>query len=289
MARRARGAESQAADLSAARSKYIRQGRRGHLASVLRCGTHRSDVRAVRSLRISLRERLQPPSAAHLFGTDALGRDILSRMLEGSRDSLAVGFLVGLIAVAIGVPIGIAAGYVGNALDEVLMRAMDVLLALPGLLLAIGIIAALGPGLSNLMIAVGLVSVPSFARVARAATLRAKETPYVEAAVNLGGTTGWIMWRHLLPNITSPLIVLFTLRVATTILTASSLGFLGIGAQPPNPGGAMLSDGRAYLRSAPHVTVIPLAIMLVVLGFNLLGDGLRDALDPQLNDTREAR
>jgi peptide/nickel transport system permease protein len=227
----------------------------------------------------------------HLLGTDALGRDILSRLLEGARTSVAVGFLVGMLAAAVGTPIGLVAAYCGNPLDDLLMRAMDVLLALPGILLAVGIVAALGPGLTNVMLAVGIVSLPSFARVARASTLHAKEMPYVEAALNLGAGSSRIIVSHLLPNVASPLIVLFSLRVATAILTAASLGFLGLGAQPPQPEwGAMLSDGKAYLTSAPHVATAPgLAIMVVVLGFNLFGDGLRDALDPHLKESRETR
>jgi len=235
-----------------------------------------------------LENRLQAPSAAHLLGTDALGRDVLSRLLEGSRISLTVGVFVGLIALAIGVPIGVVAAYFGEPWDSILMRAMDVLLAIPGILLAIGIVAVLGPGLNNVMIAIGVVAVPSFARVARAAALRTKEMPFVEAAHCAGASAGRILWTHLRPNIASPLIVLFSLRVATSILTAASLGYLGLGAQPPQPEwGAMLSDGRTYMRSAPYVAMVPgIAIMLVVLGFNLLGDGLRDALDPQTSRAR---
>ena len=234
------------------------------------------------------RDRLQPPNIAHWLGTDAPGRDVLSRLLYRSRISMITGVIVGLVAVFTGVPIGVIAGYCGEPLDSPLMRLMDVLLALPGVLLAIGIIAAMGPGLQNVMIAVGIVAVASFARVARAATLQAKEMLFVDAARAIGGTIPWILSRHILPNVASPLIVLFTVRVATGILTGASLGFLGLGAQPPEPEwGAMLSDGRTYLRSAPHVTTMPgLAIMLVVLGFNLLGDGLRDALDPHQQELR---
>ncbi len=237
-------------------------------------------------LRAALQDRLEPPSPQHWLGADALGRDVLSRLLHGSRVSMATGIIVGLVALFIGVPIGVIAGYSGGRMDDVLMRAMDVLLAFPGVLLAIGIIGVLGPGLFNVMIAVGIVAVPSFARVARAATLRTKNLLFVEAARAIGASTARIVNRHVLPNVVSPLVVLFSLRVATAILTASSLGFLGLGAQPPQPEwGAMLSDGRTYLRTAPHVATIPgLTIMLLVLGFNLLGDGLRDALDPRLKE-----
>jgi peptide/nickel transport system permease protein len=234
-------------------------------------------------LQTALRQRLDGPSAAHWFGTDALGRDILSRLLEGSRVSLAVGVVVGVVAMGVGAPLGFVAGYRGGRTDEILMRLVDVLLALPGLLLAIAIVATLGPGLVNALLAIGIAAVPSFARVARASTLRTKELAYVEAARAIGGSPSWILGRHIVPNSVSPLVILFALRVATGLLTAASLGFLGLGAQPPQPEwGSMLSDGQAYLRSAPHAAMVPgAAILLVVLGFNLLGDGLRDALDPR--------
>ncbi len=238
-------------------------------------------------LQASLRERLQAPSPQHWFGTDALGRDILSRLLHGARVSMLTGVVVGLLGLAAGVPIGLVAGYGSGRIDELLMRAMDVLLAFPGVLLAIAIVGVLGPGLLNAMVAIGIVAVPSFARVARAATLRTRAFPFVEAARACGAADGRIITRHILPNITSPLLVLFSLRVATAILTGSALGFLGLGVQPPEAEwGAMLSDGRDYLRTAPHVAMIPgFAITLVVLAFNLLGDGLRDALDPQMKQT----
>jgi peptide/nickel transport system permease protein len=235
-------------------------------------------------LQQSLRERLQAPSPSHWLGTDQLGRDILSRLLVGSRISLSVGMIVGLLALLIGVPIGLAAGYFGDPLDSVLMRPMDVLLALPGILLAIAVVAILGTGLLHMTLAIAIASVPSFARVTRACTLQSKELLFVEAARSTGSGPLRIMWKHVLPNIASPLLVLFSMRVATALLTAAALGFLGLGAQPPEPEwGAMLSDGRPYMRSAPHVTTLPgLAIMLVVLGFNLFGDGLRDAIDPRM-------
>ncbi len=237
-------------------------------------------------LATALRERLLPPASPHWLGTDSLGRDILSRLLHGGSLSMLTGVVVGLVALAIGLPIGVVAGYAGGRADEMLMRTMDVLLAFPGILLAIGIVGALGPGLLNVMIAVGVVTVPSFARIARASTLRTKNLLFVDAARSIGAGRLRILGRHVLPNILSPVIVLFAMRVATAILTASSMGFLGLGAQPPLPEwGAMLSDGRVYLRTAPHVATIPgLAIMFLVLGFNLLGDGLRDALDPRMKE-----
>ena len=232
----------------------------------------------------SLPDRLQPPGPAHWFGTDALGRDVFSRLLGGSRLSLSFGIIVGVSAVIVGVPLGVVAGYLGGFVDDAIMRVMDVLLALPGLLLAIAIVATLGPGLSNALLAVAVVSVPAFARVARASTLRTRELLFVEGARASGCGTLRILRSHVLPNIAAPLLVLLSLRIATGLLTASSLGFLGLGAQPPEPEwGAMLSDGRVYLRVAPHVTTVPgVAIMFAVLGFNLLGDGLRDALDPRM-------
>jgi ABC-type dipeptide/oligopeptide/nickel transport system permease subunit len=239
----------------------------------------------------ALPDRLQGPGPAHWLGTDALGRDVLSRLLAGSRLSLSFGMIVGLSAVVVGVPLGTIAGYLGGLIDDVIMRVMDVLLALPGLLLAIAIVATLGPGLGNALIAVAIVSVPAFARVARASTLRTRQLLYVEGARASGCGTLRILRAHVLPNIAAPLLVLLSLRIATGLLTASSLGFLGLGAQPPEPEwGAMLSDGRAYLRVAAHVTTVPgIAIMLAVLGFNLLGDGLRDALDPRMATRTVAR
>ena len=234
-------------------------------------------------LKPNLTQRLKAPGALHWLGTDFLGRDILSRLLYGGRISLLTGVVVVGVALLVGVPIGVIAGYRGGRVDNLMMRAMDVLLAFPGILLTIAVIAVLGPGLLNMMVAVGIYTVPSFARVTRAATLRTKSLLFVDAATALGSHSPRVIWRHILPNVVSPVIVLSSLRIATAILTASSLSFLGLGIQPPSPEwGAMLSDGRNYLRSAPHVATIPgIAIMFVVWGFNLLGDGLRDALDPR--------
>jgi len=227
---------------------------------------------------------LQPPGTAHLLGTDEFGRDILSRLIYGARVSLLVGFLSVAIALAGGGTLGVLAGYYGGRLDNLVMRVMDVMLALPTILLAIVIVTTLGPGLTNVMVAVGVSLIPNFARVAKAAVLGVRELEYVEAARAGGAGAFRIIFRHILPNSLAPIIVQGTLSVAGAILSAASLSFIGLGAQPPTPEwGSMLSSGRAFLRDAPHVTTFPgLAILLTVLALNLFGDGLRDALDPRL-------
>jgi len=234
----------------------------------------------------NLDDRLHPPSANHWLGTDELGRDLFSRILFGARVSLQIQIVAVILALIIGVVLGSVGGYLGGYVDHVIMRAMDVLLAFPGIFLALGIIAALGPGLLNLMLAAGVSSVPQFARIVRASVLSLKEREFVEAALALGSGSGRVMFRHLLPNCLAPIIVQSTLRMATVLLTASGLSFLGLGVQPPTPEwGAMLSNARSYLIVAPHVATIPgLAIMVVVVGFNLFGDGLRDTLDPRLRE-----
>ena len=213
-----------------------------------------------------------------------MGRDILSRVLYGSAISLRIGFTVVFLAFIIGVPIGVVAGYYGGLLDSLLMRAMDVLMAFPGMLLAIMFVSILGPGLNNAILAVGLFTVPNFARLARGETLSLKHSEYIEASKAIGASNFRIIMTHVLNNIMAPLIVTSTLSFGNSILTTSGMGFLGIGAQPPTPEwGAMLSSGRQYLLNAPLVTMIPgLAILFLVLGLNLLGDGLRDVLDPKL-------
>lgn len=231
-----------------------------------------------------LDDRLQPPSVTHWLGTDELGRDIFSRILFGARISLQIQIVAVLLALVIGVTLGSVGGYLGGHVDNVIMRAMDVLLAFPSIFLALAIIAALGTGLFNLTLAVAIASVPQFARIVRASVLSLKEQDFVEAARALGGGSNRIVFRHLLPNCMAPIIVQSTLRMATVLLTASGLSFLGLGVQPPTPEwGAMLSNARSYLIVAPHVATIPgVAIMIVVVGFNLFGDGLRDTLDPRL-------
>jgi len=232
----------------------------------------------------NLNDRLQPPGATHWLGTDELGRDLFSRILYGARVSLQIQLVAVVLALIVGLALGSVGGYLGGHVDNVIMRAMDVLLAFPGIFLALGIIAALGPGLLNLMLAAGISSVPQFARIVRASILSLKEREFVEAALALGSGSNRIMFRHLLPNCLAPIIVQSTLRMATVLLTASGLSFLGLGVQPPTPEwGAMLSNARSYLIVAPHVATIPgVAIMIVVIGFNLFGDGLRDTLDPRL-------
>lgn len=231
----------------------------------------------------ALYNRLSPPTLAHPFGTDDFGRDILSRVIYGARISLRVGVVAVLIALVLGTGIGLVAGYWGGWIDQVLMRVMDLLLAFPSILLAIGIVAILGPGLENAMLAVGIVAVPQYARLVRASVLTVRETDYVLAAHALGASDVRILTIAILPNCLAPLIVQATLGLATAILDAAGLSFLGLGAQPPTPEwGAMLSQGRELIVRAPWVLTFPGgAIFLTVLAFNLVGDGLRDALDPK--------
>ncbi len=231
-----------------------------------------------------LQDRLQTPSLAHWFGTDELGRDLFSRIIYGARISLQIQIVAVSLSLLIGVTLGAVGAYLGGQVDNLIMRAMDVLLAFPSIFLALAIIAALGTGLFNLMLAAGISTIPAFARIVRGSILQLKEREFVEAALALGSRSGRILFRHLLPNSLAPLIVQATLRMATVLLTAAGLSFLGLGVQPPTPEwGAMLSNARSYLIVAPHVATIPgLAIMVVVVGFNLFGDGLRDTLDPRL-------
>lgn len=228
--------------------------------------------------------RLAPPSRENPFGRDELGRDILSRILYGARLSLLIGFVSVGVGFFIGVPWGIVSGYRGGILDLITQRAIDVLLAFPTILLAILVVTVIGPGLWNAMIAVGVASVPVYTRVVRSLVLSVREEDYVHAARAVGASDSRILLRHIMPNALPPVVVLSTLYIGSAILSAAGLGFLGLGAQPPAAEwGAMLSRGRLYLRVAPHVALFPgLAIFFSVLGYNLLGDGLRDALDPRL-------
>ena len=232
----------------------------------------------------TLVDRRQPPSSEYLLGTDDLGRDMLSRLMHGSRKSLQVGVISVSLAILVGALIGAITGYMGGWLDTLVMRVMDIMLAFPALLLAIAIVTILGPGLLNMLYAIAIVSIPAYARIVRASVLRVKAEDYVLASRSIGSTPGRILFRHVLPNGLTPLIVQGTLGIGTAILDAAGLSFLGLGAQPPTPEwGAMLGEGRFAVFSAPHIVLFPgLAIMLTVLGFNLLGDGLRDALDPRL-------
>ena len=226
------------------------------------------------------------PCMAHWLGCDEFGRDILSRLLYGARVSLVIQFWAVMISLAVGTFLGSASGYFGGKVDEIVMRLMDVMMAFPGILLALAIVAILGPSLTNLIVAIGINSVPGFSRVARGAVISVKKNDYVTAARAIGENDLSILFRYVLPNAISPIIVQTTMRMATVLLTAAGLGFLGLGVQPPSPEwGTMLSAARVYLRSAPHVAIIPgVTIMIVVLGFNFFGDGLQDALNPRLKE-----
>jgi ABC-type dipeptide/oligopeptide/nickel transport system permease subunit len=226
----------------------------------------------------------QAPSTAHWMGTDELGRDLFSRLLFGARLSLTVGLISVGIGVIVGAPLGLVSGYVGGRLDQFVMRIMDIMLAFPSILLAILMVAAFGPSLNNAMIAIGVVSVPIYARLIRSSTLTIKEELYIEASRSMGTSARRILLRHVLPNTIAPIVVQSTLQIAVAIQASAALGFLGLGAPPDVPEwGNMLQKGRTYILSAPHIVFFPgLAIMFVVLGFNLMGDGLRDALDPRM-------
>ncbi len=223
----------------------------------------------------------------HIFGIDGNSRDLFSRVIYGSRLSLQIGVATISFAIVIGGIIGAIAGFVGGWIDDVLMRTMDVLMAFPSLLLAIAIVSVLGTGLINALLAIGIVSIPRYARLVRSTVISIKELDYVTAARSLGATQGQLLFRHILPNSLTPLIVQATLGIATAILDAAALSFLGLGAEPPTPEwGLMLGEERNSIFNAPHLVIFPgIAIMLTVLAFNLLGDGLRDALDPRLRGT----
>jgi len=235
-------------------------------------------------LHIDLEKMLEKPSTKHILGTDELGRDILSRIIYGTRISLMIGVISVIIGLLFGVPLGAVAGYCGGKIDNIFMGITDVLLSFPSLLLAIAIVAVLGTSLVNAMIAIGISQIPVFARLVRGSVLSLKGREFVEAAKGVGATNFRIIFSHILPNCLAPIIVQSTLLIASGIIAGAGLGFLGLGAQPPTPEwGAMLSRGRIYIRVAPHICFFPgLTIMLAVLGFNLLGDVLRDVLDPRL-------
>lgn len=225
------------------------------------------------------------PSLKHWFGVDALGRDIFSRIVAGTRISLVSGFGAVGIGAVIGTAFGLLSGYYGGWIDRVTMRVADVLFAFPGILLAIGIVAILGGGMINVVMAVAIFSIPAFARLVRGNVLSLKQQTYVEATRSLGASDFTILVKHILPGTISVIVIYMSMRIGTSIITAASLSFLGLGAQPPMPEwGAMLNEARADMVTTPHTVIMPvLAIFLTVLAFNLLGDGLRDALDPKLD------
>lgn len=234
----------------------------------------------------NIRNRLQSPSKEHIFGTDQFGRDTYSRVIYGARLSLRVGFSSVSVALVVGCFLGLIAGYYGGILDNIIMRFVDILLSLPGFLLALSIVAALGPGMENVILAIGVSYIPSFARMMRSAVITTRELEYVDAAEALGASDFKIIVSHILPNSLSPIIVLTTLSLAGGILSAAGLSFLGMGAQPPTPEwGSMIATSRPFIRVSHWAVTIPgLAIFTTVMCLNLVGDGLRDALDPRLKD-----
>jgi peptide/nickel transport system permease protein len=230
--------------------------------------------------------RLAGPSAAHPFGLDELGRDILARVLAGARISFLVGIVVVSVSASVGTLLGAVAGYFGGALDEIISRVIDTLLAFPGMLLSIALVAVLGPSLGNVLFAMAVIGWVSYARLVRGQVLKTREFDYVQAARALGARTPRVLWRHVIPTAIPAIVVQATLGMAGAIIGEAALSFLGLGVQPPTPSwGTMLNGGRAHILDAPHLTLFPgLAIALLVLGFNFLGDGLRDRLDPRHRD-----
>jgi peptide/nickel transport system permease protein len=237
-------------------------------------------------LRMTSGASLRPPSATHWFGTDQFGRDIFSRVLFGARISLTIGFASVGIAMFVGGFLGLVAGYFEGILGTLIMRVIDAMLAFPGILLALAIVATLGPGIVNVMIAVGISWIPSYTRVVRASVLSAKQNVYVEAAQAAGASSFRVILKHVVPNVFAPVIVLASLGLAGAIIAAAALSFLGMGAQPPTPEwGLILSQGRSFLRTAWWISTFPgLVIMVTVFAINLLGDGLQDALNPRLTN-----
>jgi peptide/nickel transport system permease protein len=235
-------------------------------------------------VRQAFSQQLQPPSAVHVFGTDEFGRDIFTRVLYGARIALAIGLVSDAIAALLGTLLGVVSGYFGGRVDAAVMRMVDVMLAFPYILLAMVVIAVLGPGLANATIAIGIVYTPQFARLVRGAVLGVRHQEFVAAAVALGANSARVLRRHVVPSILSPILVMATLTVGFTLIETAALSFLGLGANPPTPEwGTMLATGRAYMLSAPWVATFPgIGILTTVVGFNLMGDGLRDLIDPRL-------
>ena len=237
-------------------------------------------------LQIDVPHKIQPPSLSHPMGTDQLGRDILARIIYGTQPTMVVAVVTVLISAGLGVPLGALAGFLSGRVDTVTMRVMDSIMAFPALLLAIGLIAAIGPGLRGIMIVLGIVYIPVFARLVRAAVIAQREREYVEAARTIGQREWRILQRHVLPNASGPALIQVTITMGEAIYLEAALSFLGLGVQPPAPSwGSMLNESRGFMQSAPHAAIFPgLIVALAVLGFNLLGDGLRDILDPRLRD-----
>ncbi len=234
-------------------------------------------------LETDMSRRLLGPTMDHWFGTDDLGRDIFSRVLYGARISLTVGIGATILGASVGIVVGLISGYYGKRVDTIIMRICDVMLAFPGILLALAIVSILGGSTLNVIIAIAIFAIPTFARIVRGSTLSVKKLEYIDAIKTMGASDLRILFKHVLPNILSPIIVQATLYIASAIVIAASLSFLGLGTQRPTPEwGTMLSDGRQFIRQAPHMIIFPgLMIFLVVTGFNLFGDGLRDALEPK--------
>jgi ABC-type dipeptide/oligopeptide/nickel transport system permease subunit len=253
------------------------------LATFLLAGVLASLIAPYDPLAANVSSRLQLPSSSHWLGTDALGRDILSRLLYGATVSMRVGLSVVLIGIAVGVPVGAISGYVGGIVDLVVQRVVDTVQAFPGILLLVLLVALVGPSLEIDTVALGVLSVPAFVRLVRAGVLQVRELSYVEAARVIGCRDFRVLTRYILPNALTPVLVQATLQAAQALLLLAGLSFLGLGAQPPTPEwGAMLAEGKIQMRAAPHVLLFPaMSVSIVVLGLNLLGDALRDALDPR--------
>ena len=254
------------------------------LILILFLATFASSITPYDPVKMDPKASLKPPSSDHIFGTDIYGRDVFTRIVYGAWFSLKIGLVSVLLGASTGFAMGFLSGYIGGMVDEIIMRIMDVMLAFPGILLALTLVAFLGASLNNLIIALGISSVPQYTRLVRGTVLSAKNNLHVEAARALGSSTFRIAIWHILPNVLSPLIVVATLGVAQAIMNGAALSFLGLGAKPPTPEwGTMLSEGRDYLRMAPWISTFPgLAIMLLVIGINLVGDGLRIAVDPRV-------
>ena len=254
------------------------------LVTVTLCAVFAAQIAPYSPTRQNFLDEKEPPSREHLMGTDEFGRDVFSRVIWGAQASLLAGAVAATIALVIGLVLGMLAAFYGGALDSFTMRVMDIILAFPYILLAIAVVAILGPGLVNAMIAIGIVYVPYYARVVRGSVLSVRARDYVEAARALGAADQRVMIQHVLPNTLAPIIVQTTLNVGTAIIDTAGLSFLGLGTQPPTPDwGNMLAGGRSYLLDAPWIATFPgLAILVTVLAFNLMGDALRDALDPRL-------